>query len=207
MSGTISFQPYVTTAPQNSFLLETQGYVEGLPLDDTVSRLWLAEGVLASTETLPMWGGVPITEMINVTGTGADGLGPQVKRATAQGNVTGFSTYLQMSHMVVTAGNTAPLASINDSVGFFRLGSNQRLMVKCDPALVTALESADEAINAESLYWDVAKYWVTLTTTSNWQLPTSVKLLSVNSNSKITSYDSGTGVLSWTTGAAAVLQI
>jgi hypothetical protein len=38
-------------------------------------------------------------------------------------------------------------------------------------------------------------------------LPSGVKVLSVNTNSKVVSYNSGTGVASWVAGAVAVIQI
>ena len=72
MSGTISFDPYATNQPQNTFLLQTQGYVQGTAYDDPSVRMEMAGGTLAATETLTMWGGVPLTELINVTGAGSD---------------------------------------------------------------------------------------------------------------------------------------
>lgn len=212
MAATVSFNPYSTSSPASTFLLETQGYVEGIPYDDTVARLWLMEGMLASSETLPMWGGQPITEQINVAGTNADGLGPQITRATAQsgaGGVTGFSTFAQMMHMVITpGGNTVPLAGSLNSVGFFRLGSNQRLAVQLDPALVSTLTGADQPIApTTALYWSPTNHYVTFTTSSNFALPASIRLLSINSNSKIVNYNSGTGAVTWTTGNAGILLI
>lgn len=208
MAATVSFNPYGTSSPASTFILETQGYVEGLPYDDTVARLWLMEGLLASTETLPMWGGQPISEQINVAGANADALGPTLTRATTQASVTGFSTFLQMMHMVITpGGNTVPLAGSLNSVGFFRLGTNQRLAVQLDPALVTTITGSGDLVNVSGLYWSVANHYVTFTTTSNFALPTSVRLLSINTNSKIVNYNSGTGAVTWTTGNAGLLLI
>lgn len=207
MTATISFNPYTTLSPSNTFLLETQGYVEGLPYDDTVARLWLMEGMLASTETLPMWGGQPVGEQINVAGSGADALGPTLVRAISQATVTGFSTFMQMMHMVITPGGTVPLAGSNNSVGFFRLGTNQRLAVQLDPALVTTVTGAGDLVNALALYWDPTNHRVTLTTSGNFALPTSVRLLSINTNSKIVNYNSGTGAVTWTAGNAGILLI
>lgn len=206
MAG-ITIQPYATNQPTDSFLLETQGYVQGMPLDDTASRLWLMGGNLASSASTPLWGGVPIEELINVTGTGADGLGPTVQASTSQATCTGFSTFAQMMHGVITPGATVPLYGPLNGVGFFRLGTNARLAVNCDPALAAALASADGAINSQALYWSVADYWITLTTTSNWALPTSIRLLSVNTNSKVVTYNSGTGAATWGAGVAAILNL
>jgi hypothetical protein len=207
MSGSISFNPYATTSPANSFLSPTQGYVQGLALDDPSSRMWLVGGQLASTETVTMWGGIPISQEINQLGTSSEGLGPLIKRATASSNTTGWSVFNQASSMVITPGNTVPLAGTGNYVSFYRSGSGQvRIPVRCDAALVAALTST-ELINAPVLYWDVTNYQITLTTTGgNWALPTSIQLLSVNTNSKIVTYTSASSV-TWSTGDAAVIAI
>ena len=203
MSGNITFNPYATTTPQHSFLLESQGYIQGVAIDDPSSYQWLAGGVLASTETLPMWGGVPIEEIANLVGTGSEGLGPSLKRATSQATITGWSVFNQASSMVITPGNTVPLASQLNYVAFYRLGTNQRVAVQADPALAAAISGG--AISGLALYWSVADSWVTLTTTSNFALPASTRLLSINTNSKIVSWSSPNA--NWSSGPAALLLI
>lgn len=205
MSGTISFNPYTTNQPQDAFLLETQGYVQGALIDDTSSREWLMEGVLASTETLPMWGGVAVSEYVNLAGANADSLGPSIKRATASIAATGFSIFNQMMHMVIAPGQTVPLAGTGAGVGFVRFGSNARIAVQIDPALVTALQGTNQVISNSPLYWDVVNYRVTATSTSNAALGSTVKLLSINTNSKIVSWSSPNAT--WTTGTAAIILI
>jgi hypothetical protein len=205
MSGTISFNPYTTTSPVNSFINPTQGYVSGLALDDPSARMWLMGGQLASSETVVMWGGVPISEEINNTGASSEGLGPLVKRATSQANTTGWSVFNQAASMVITPGNTVPVAAIGNYVSFFRNGTNIRICVNCDPALIAALTSG-ELINGATLYWDVTNYRITLTTSGNFALPTTVKLLSTNTNSKTVNYASASSI-TWTTGDAALILI
>jgi len=208
MSGAISFNPFLTTSPANSFLLETQGYVQGTAYDDPSVRMELMGGTLASTETLVMWGGVPIEEYINVTGAGSDGTGPSLKRATTATTTTGWSVSDQAGSMIIVPGPSVPVAAVGNYVSFYRSGSNIRIAVQADPALVAALVSADGSISSQSLYWDVTNYRLTLTTSGgNWALPTTVRLLSVNTNSKIVSYNSGTGAVTWTAGDAAIILI
>lgn len=208
MSGTISFNPFLTSQPQDSFLLQTQGYVSGTAFDDPSVRLELMGGVLASTETIVMWGGVPVTEQINVTGAGSEGTGPKVARATSQASTTGFSVFNQASSMVITPGQTVPVAAVGNYVSFFRTASNIRVAVNVDPALVAAI-STGESIAVANLLWDPVNMRVGAGTPSGSQfaLPTSVKLLSVNTNSKLVSYNSGTGAVTWTTGDAAMILI
>lgn len=206
MSGSISFNPYATNTPSGTFLQSTQGYVQGAIMDDTVSRMWLAGGSLKTTETLPMWGGVPISEYISVEGVSpSGGPGAQIARATSQSNVTGWSTNNQINSMIVTPGNTVPLAAIGNNVGYFRTGTNARLAVAIDPALVTTISGTPAVIGSQTLYWDVTNYRITTTTTGNFALPTSVRILGISPTSKIVSYASG--VAAWTTGAAAIILI
>ena len=206
MSGTISFNPYGTSQPQNSFLSQTQGYVQGVAYDDPSVRMELERGILASTETVVMWGGIPVSELINTTGTGADGIGPVLKRSTSQATVTGISVFNQAHSMVIVPGASTPTAAINNFVAFYRFQSNARIAVACDPALISAITGAGDGILSQALYWDVTNYRITLTTSGgNFALPTSVKLLSTNGNSKIVTYSNSAA--NWTTGSAAIIQI
>jgi hypothetical protein len=211
MSGTISFNPYGTSQPQNTFLNPTQGYVQGLVFDDPTARLELVGGTLASTESIVMWGGRPLTEQINVTAAGAsDGTGPVFASATGAGNTTGWSVFTQASSMVLVQGGAfPPVSATGNYVAAFRYGSNARIVVACDPALVTTITGGGNSILSQALYWDVTNYRITLTTTGgNYALPTTTKLLSTNStNSKIITYSSVTAQASWVTGTAAVIQI
>ena len=209
MSGTISFNPFGTSTPQNTFLNPTQGYVQGLVYDDPTARLELMGGQLASSETVVMWGGRPVTEQNNVTAAGAsDGLGPQVASAVSQATTTAWSVFTQAASMVLIPGGAyPPVASVGNYVAFFRYGSNARVMVACDPALITTISGAGDSITSQALYWDVTNYRITLTTGGgNFALPTSTKLLSTNStNSKIITYSSPQA--SWAQGSAAIIQI
>lgn len=208
MSGTISFNPYATTTPQNTFLLQSQGYIQGFSYDDPSAYQWLAGGLLASTETLPMWGGVPIEELVNLPGTGSDGLGGNIKRAASQVTVTGWCVFNQAASMVITPGNSVPLASVNNYVAFYRLQTQQRVAVQADPALAAAISGDSVAAAGAALYWDVTNYRVTTTSSGgNFALPASTRLLSINSNSKVVSYNSGTGAVTWTAGSAAIILI
>ena len=110
MASTLAFNPYGTSQPQDSFLLQTQGLMQGLVCDDPASRLWLMGGLLGTADSIPMWGGVPINEMINVANAQADGLGPVVNRSTTQGTVTistgGAFTWPTFSGVALAAGDS-----------------------------------------------------------------------------------------------------
>ena len=207
MSGSISFNPFTTSTPQNTFLNPTQGYIQGTVYDDPTARLEQMGGILASTESIVMWGGRPITEGINVTTAGSsDGLGPTISSATSQANTTGWSIWAN-SMVLIPGGAYPPVASINNFVGFFRNYSNARICVACDPSLIATLSSPYPSVSSQALYWDITNYRITLNTGGgNFALPTTIRLVSTNStNSKIVTYAASQA--SWTTGSAAIIQI
>jgi hypothetical protein len=142
MAPSIGFNPIVTSNATGSFNIESTGYIQGQALDSPNARFDLSSGVLASTETLPMWGGVGIFENIPGGGVGAPGgvLGGQIGRATqiAQGakQLTGFSVFDQAHHMVQTPQSEVPVSLPGMSVHLYRFGDGARLAVACDPALI-----------------------------------------------------------------------
>jgi hypothetical protein len=136
MSNFVSFNPMLTTNAAGSFSVQSEGYVQGTALDDPAIRYQLANGVLAQTESLPMWGGVALFENMPNPGFG-NVTGPNVGRATAQANLTGFSVFNQGHAMVNWPQNKVPIVGQGGTVPFFRLGSNARIPVACDPSLVS----------------------------------------------------------------------
>ena len=128
MSQSLSFNPILTTNAAGSFNIQSAGYIQGVALDDPAIRNTLAGGVLALTETLPMWGGVGIWETTPSTALGSTAgvLGGNVGRATGLTGataLTGFSVFNQAHHMINTPQSPVPLALPGMSVHFHRLGS------------------------------------------------------------------------------------
>jgi hypothetical protein len=192
----ISFNPQLTTSPSNNFLQTTEGYVQGTTFDDSSSRMWLLSGLIASSVTQPVWGGMAVTE--NVATVNNNGLGNSL-------NVTGMTVFDQSHNMIIVPGNTVQQAFAGMTINFYRFGSNARIAVSVLASLVATLDSG--AIN-QTLYWDPALFQLTASGTSGaFALPSTTKIISLNSNSKIVSYNSGTGATTWTTGNAAIIQI
>lgn len=148
MANSISLQPMLTTTGSGTFFVQSEGLIQGTAFDDPAVRYALSTGSLAATETLPMWGGVAITE--NISTLTPPTLGPSIVRASAVANITGFSTYNQATSWIVTPQSNAPSASAAMTIPFFRLGSGARLAVAADPSLAS-LEGG--AINAQ-VSWD-----------------------------------------------------
>lgn len=160
MTG-ININPVVTTNAPGSFNISSEGYMQGTALNDPNVRNQLAGGVLALTETLPMWGGVGISEDVPTPGgsTGpSSALGGLIIRATqvpvsgspAAGDLTGFTVFDQDHSMVTSPQSPVPLAGQGMSVHFYRFGSNARIAVACDPSLV----GLEGNIITQQVSWD-----------------------------------------------------
>lgn len=193
---TISFNPMGSNAPQNNFADSTEGYVQGAFMDDPTTRMLLSSGQIKSTVTLPVWGGIPINELVPTVNS----MGPDLDLSTSYATITGFTTNNQAYNMILTPGNNAPQAQALMSMNFFRLGSNARIAVQCDATLAAALDG--NAIS-QQVSWDFTNQ--KLIAFAVTALP--VKVLGVNTASKIISYNAVTKVVSWIVGAAAIIQL
>ncbi|MDE2104862.1 MAG: hypothetical protein KGL39_46930 [Patescibacteria group bacterium] len=192
----ISFNPALTSQPQNSFQLQTQGFIQGLTADDPVSRMFLMAGQVGSGVSQPVWGGLGIAA--NVGGLPKSGMAsPTITMATTS-EIQGFTVFDQAINMSIIPGNAVPVASAGQSVAFYLFGSNARVPLPVASGVFTALETA--AVNV-TLYWDTVAFNITTTSGANTvALPSSVQVLAVDSNSKAVSYNSGTGAVIWTYG-------
>jgi len=172
MAANISFNPLITTTASGSFSVQSDGYIQGVFLDDPSLRFELAGGILGSTETLPMWGGVGVSESLP-SASAVPQLGSVLTRATVLTGLTGFSVFNQASAWVLTPQSRVPTAGIGATVPFLRLGSGMRLAVQCDPSLV----SLDGGLVTQQVSWDfggqrlvpyVAAYPANVITAASW---------------------------------------
>lgn len=198
---TINFNPALTTAPTGNFVQSTQGFYQGSFKDNPSTRQRLESGLISSGASQPFWGGLAVTAGVDVDG--AQGLGSVLTAATAQANVNGFTVYDQGYNATIVPGNSAPLYAQSQTINYFRIGSGAVIRVACLASLVATLEGGDAS---QALYWDPALLQLTASGTSGAvQLPTSVQVRSVNTNSKVISYSGG--VASWVAGAVAEIII
>ena len=161
MTSTFNINPLLTTNAAGSFNISSSGFIQGIALDDPSARNYLSGGVLNSSETLPMWGGVAISETVspvstNIASTSNSSLGGYITRATTistsggAGSITGWSVFNQAHSMITSPQSPVPLAPSGGMVNFYRLGSNARIAVAADPALV----SQEGVITTAQLSWD-----------------------------------------------------
>lgn len=193
----ITLNPMLTTSASNSFLTGTEGWTQGDFQADPAARQWLSAGQVSNSATTPLWTGLPITETSVVTGITSSS-NVVITAATAESNTTGFTVINQAYAGIITTGNTVPLFYAGQTVSYFRFGSNARIVVPVASGAVSALSNV--AINT-TVYWDFSTN--SLTNTGSTALP--VKLLGLDSNSKVFTYTSGAA--NWSIGTAALIQI
>lgn len=146
--SSIPFNPNATTVASGLFLVSAEGSYPGIYVDDPGTRWQLAGGVLASSETVPMWGGVGICESIPTGGFSQ--LGSQITRAADAAHLTGFSVFNQNGAALSSPQSTVPLTLTGGQVNFFRFGSGARIWLPIDPALV----SLDGGLVTQAVEWD-----------------------------------------------------
>ena len=197
MSAQISFNPVQTTVASGSFNTSSSGYIQGTAQNDPSARNYLAGGVLASTETLPMWGGVGITESIPYTNNTAypqNNLGGLIGRAQnltsgAAYQLTGFSVFDQAQAMTTTPQSPVPLSGTSMLVNFYRLGSGARIAVNMDPALA----SLSGSVITTPVSWDF---------TNQLLVPYEASAYTISSGT----FASATGVVTLTLSATALFS-
>lgn len=64
MASALSVNPMQTTNARGTFYAKSDGLIQGVALDDPAARYALASGTLASDEIKPLWGGLPVNELV-----------------------------------------------------------------------------------------------------------------------------------------------
>ena len=156
-TSNLSINPMITTnIGAAAFNIHTTGYIQGTAQDQPAARYFLSGGLLASTETLPMWGGVAISEYVAAKPSSTVALkelGPLITRATSVAStipITGFSVFDQAHNAINYPQSPVPLIASGMSTHFYRLGSGARIAVACDPTLV----SLETGLINQNVSWD-----------------------------------------------------
>ena len=151
-----TFSPYAQTSAAGSFNIDSTGFVQGCALDQPAIRNSLFAGVLASTETLPMWPGVGISVAIpGVAGNPVTSMGGLITRATtltatSSNGLNGFSVSDQNYAAVNNPASPVPLSGTFGEVNYYLLGSGARIPLGIDPSLV----SLEGSIITSQISWD-----------------------------------------------------
>lgn len=200
-----------TTNSQGLFVSSSNGLVQGSAFPDPATRFQLRTGWLSNNETIPMWGGVGIYELVGgVTGGPLKALGVQVGRATALTGslpLAGFSVFDQAYGMVNTPSSPVPTAGSYMQVMSYRLGSGARIPLACDPALVSLYGSKIST----SVSWDfvnqlLVPYIGTLTISSGTYV-TATGVITLTMSAPITFSPGDACIISSLTGTGAYASL
>ncbi|EDW1817484.1 hypothetical protein HX22_002051 [Salmonella enterica subsp. enterica] len=153
MASALSVNPMQTTNARGTFYAKSDGLIQGVALDDPAARYALASGTLGSDEIKPLWGGLPVNEL--VPGASSAPRGSIIKRAASLSQLVGFSVFNQAHNGLTTPQSPVPLLLSNMSVSFYRLGSGMRVPVKASDAVIS-LASAGISVN-QPLVWNFAE--------------------------------------------------
>jgi len=207
----ISFNPMQTTSTQTSFLLSSDGYVQGTFFDDPAIRYQLEGGVLSASATLPVWGGIPLSlavPAINGTSGQPTALGSTVSIATTtaasqSGGIHAWSLFNQASAMIITPGSGVPVAGPGMSVNFARAGSGLRIALQLDAGLANSIVGGAPT---QQVSWDFTNQAITTYSAGLGALPIIIE--SVSTTSRVVTYNSTTGAVTWNTqGPCAIVRI
>jgi len=204
MAGSIAFNPMLTTNAQGLFNTNSAGFTQGDAQDDPAVKFFLAGGIVTSSASTPLWGGLPISEDIPAAATqpGTNTLGSTIALATNLANTTGISVFNQAYGGVTTPTSTAPQFAAGSSINYYRFNSGARIPLRINPALV----SLDGGLITQQVSWDYTAQWITTYDGTN-AFPVRILNISTTGN-KTVSYNSGTGAVNWIyTEAVAVCLI
>jgi|SRR5579872_758483 len=189
MVATIPTNPYAQTGGNAGLFNATStGLRQGTAYPDPSTRYRLRAGLLAQTETIAMWGGVGVyADVPGGSGNPSYALGAIVGRALSLNDaakpLAGFSVFDEAYGMVTSPSSPVPLIGSGGQVNFYPLGSLARIVVACDPVLV----SLRGGPNAAAVSWDF----------TNQLLVPELGTLTISSGT----YVSGTGVITLTMSA------
>ena len=191
MTAAINFNPFGTYNAPNSFMISSQGLWQGNAFPDPAIRYSLRQGILSYSETLPIWGGVVISDIVpnpgvpdNIINPGTLGnpqpaLGGQISRATnvtggaTAGSATGLTVFDQAHSWLNYPGSPVPLGASGQFVPYYYFGSGARVPVAVDPALA----SLEGGLTTQPVSWDftnqrlipyVAAYSANVLTAQTW---------------------------------------
>ncbi|HGY5829543.1 TPA: hypothetical protein ACNV5T_003418 [Klebsiella michiganensis] len=153
----LSLNPMATTNAAGSFGVQSDGFIQGVALDDPANRFNLASGTVAATETKPLWGGLPVAELL--PGVKSSPRGSTIRRAVSLAELEGFTVFNQAHNGLTTPQSPVPLYASGMSVSFYRLGSNMRVPLKASVQVV-ALGTAGASVKT-ALAWDFVNDRVT----------------------------------------------
>ncbi|HGW8507406.1 TPA: hypothetical protein ACNRPQ_005677 [Raoultella ornithinolytica] len=153
----LSLNPMATTNAAGSFGVQSDGFIQGVALDDPANRFNLASGTVAASETKPLWGGLPVAELL--PGNQSSPRGSTIRRAVSVAELEGFTVFNQAHNGLTSPQSPVPLYASGMSVSFYRIGSNMRVPLKAS-AQVVSLGTTGASVKT-ALAWDFVNNQIT----------------------------------------------
>jgi hypothetical protein len=189
---------YQTTVANNSFLLNTDGFIVGTLYGKFPDRYSIEGGVVASTQATPLYGGLPLTLAVTApTIQGSSGLGERATLATAQTNIDGWSVFDQGAAGIISGFSNVPLYYANTSINFVRSGF---LVLPVNPAAVNTI--AGGASN-QAIFWNFTQNYVDITGTG----ALGYQIIALSTNSKTVTYAAGPPITANWNGSGSVIVV
>ena len=197
MAASVPFNPYATTNALGSFGVSSDGYFQGIAVDNPAAMQFLNAGLLASTETLPMWGGVAVMSQIPLQGSVLGG----IQRADNYVDLSGFSVFNQDYAMLSSPQSPAPVTLNGGQVNWYPMGCGALIPLAIDPTLAASFQNGTTLTNAQ-FSWDFTNQKIV--TFSSTAL--AVKIIRIDTvNSMGVTYNSGANTCVFTPGTAIAL--
>ena len=160
----ISINTYLTTNASNSFILESDGYIQGTAQDDPSVRNQLSGGPFQAVATpvlpfdgFPAWGGIPLQVNIPpLLQNAQNALGAPCQRATNMSQINGWSVFNQNHSAINSPQSPVPLIAPGMNLNYYLNKSLARIAVPVNPALVSL---AGTPINSP-VSWDFANGFI-----------------------------------------------
>lgn len=153
----LSLNPMATTNAAGSFGVQSDGFIQGVALDDPANRFNLASGTVAASETKPLWGGLPVAELL--PGNQSSPRGSTIRRAVSVAELEGFTVFNQAHNGLTTPQSPVPLYAPGMSVSYYRLGSNMRVPLKASTQVIS-LGTTGASVKT-ALAWDFVNNQIT----------------------------------------------
>jgi hypothetical protein len=211
MAASVTFNPMQTTNTQQSFLLSSDGFVSGTFQDDPAIRYQLEGGVVSQSQSIAVWGGLPVSLAIpgiNSVSGQPSALGSFVtvaatNAASNANGIHGFTVFNQAAAMIITPSSGVPVASTGMSVNFFRMGTNARIALPLSAGLANTLVGGAPT---QQVSWDFVNQVLTTFNAGVGALPVIIETVSITS--KVVSYNASTGAVVWNPqGPCAIVRI
>lgn len=213
MALSLVLDPLATTGGGDLAFIHSDGLMQGQVMENPYTSAGLESGVIATTETYPLYAGLPIS-----LGLAANKKGRVVTKSVVGNVAAGIHgwTVSQRSGLLgfKTPSSPATLFPQGGSINFYRNGSKAEIVVQIDNTLAATLDGTDFITTPVMWDWtnDKLVAWTSGTDAANLQL-TGIRVVAVavagsGFNNRAISYSTVTGLATYVTDKSlAIIEV